>query len=319
MTLNIGYFSFVLLSVSALAQTPPAAAPRPPARSLISIYDLEKKTTEVVYTAPDVMEAPNWTPDGKYLMINGGGKLFRLAVGVKGAQPEEIHTPTPINNDHAISRDGKLLGLTVRSGPGAGPQTWVAQADGSEPKKLTENYPSYFHAWSPDGKWMAFTGGRNGNYDLYRVAVTGGEEQRLTSHAAYDDGADYSPDGKWIYWNSDRTGNFDIWRMPAAGAGPDDKLAQQVTSDAQEDWFPHPSPDGKWMLVISFEPGTKGHPPNKTVQLRIMPLPGAKLKKTEMRVVTTIFGGQGTINVNSWSPDSKKFAFVSYELKDGGK
>jgi Tol biopolymer transport system component len=178
---------------------------------------------------------------------------------------------------------------------------------------MTPLAPSYFHGWSPDGRWLAFVGQRDKNFDLYRIAAAGGEEQRLTWNAGYDDGPDYSPDGKWIYFNSDRSGSWDIWRIPATGAGKDDKRAQQVTKDEFEDWFPHPSPDGKWMVFISFPKGTKGHPAGQNVILRLMPLPGAKLKPAAIKELVKLFGGQGTMNVSSWSPDSKKFAFVSYE------
>ena len=146
------------------------------------------------------------------------------------------------------------------------------------------------------------------------MSVDGGEEQRFTSHPALDDGPDYSKDGKWIYLNSNRTGDFDIWRIPADGAGADDKKAERVTSDEWNDWFPHPSPDGKWMVFVSFEKGTQGHPANKNVQLRMMPMPGAKLKPAKIETLVKLFGGQGTINVNSWAPDSRRFAFVSYEV-----
>ena len=307
-----------LLTITMLAQTPPSVfgvpAPRAPAKSFITIYDVAKKTRTVVYTAGFVMEAPNWSPDGKYLLLNGNGKMWRLELAGTGAKPVEIPSPTPVNNDHGISRDGKLLAMTVRSGPKAAAQVWISDSDGKNPRLVTPGYPSFYHGWSPDGKWLAFTGERNGNVDIYRVPAAGGPEERLTTEPKYDDGADYSPDGKWLYINTLRTGNFDIWRLPAQGAGPDDKLAQQVTSDAGEDWFPHPSPDGKWMVFVTFPAGTQGHPPNLPVQLRMMPLPGGKLRAAKPRTVASFLGGQGTINVNSWSPDSKKFAFVSYEL-----
>ena len=158
-------------------------------------------------------------------------------------------------------------------------------------------------------------GQRGGIFNLYRILADGsGQEQRLTSRPANDDGPEYSPDGQWIYFNSDRSGSWDIWRMPSDGAGPGDSQAQRVTSDDYEDWFPHFSPDGKWMVFLSFKKGTQGHPPNQDVVLRLTRAPGAKLKPAPIRVLTGLFGGQGTINVNSWSPDSKKFAFVAYEL-----
>ena len=217
-----------------------------------------------------------------------------------------------INNDHGIAPDGKRLVVSARLN-GAPPKLYLSTADGQNRRQLTPEGPSYFHGWSPDGKWMVFTGQRNANFDLYRVSESG-EQLRLTAHPAYDDGPDYSPDGKWIYFNSERTGSGDIWRIPAGGAGADDVGAQQVTADEMEDWFPHPSPDGKWLLFLSFPRGTKGHPPNLNVELRMMPLSGEKLQTTKVTKLLTLLGGQGTINVNSWSPDSKRFAFVSYEL-----
>jgi Tol biopolymer transport system component len=187
---------------------------------------------------------------------------------------------------------------------------------------VTANIPSYFHGWSPDGRWLAFVGERGGNFDIYRVSPSGGKEERLTSSPGFDDGPDYSPDGKWIYINTDRSGGWDIWRFPAEGAGPVDAKAERVTGDAGEDWFPHPSPDGKHLVFLTFPAGTKTHDFKTAAQLRMIPLPAsnapAKLPKPDdddgMPVLIQFFGGQGSINVNSWSPDSKKFAFVSYEL-----
>ena len=168
------------------------------------------------------------------------------------------------------------------------------------PKQITKETPSYYHGWSPDGRTLAFCAQRNKNFDLYGIPVTGGDEQRLTSHPGYDDGPDYSPDGKWIYFNSDRSGSWDVWRIPASGAGPDDSLAERITSDDQEDWFPHPSPDGKWMVLISFNKGTTGHPANQTVRLRLMPVRSGRPDVSKLKVLKELFGGQGTINVNSW-------------------
>lgn len=293
---------------------PQAQGGRAPSRSKISIYDLRSKSVEVIFTDDKVWEAPNWSPDGRFLMVNSGGNLYRLAPR-KGAQPEKVDlgSITGCNNDHGISPDGKLIVFSARANAPAS-QVFLANADGSNPRLLTPKSPSYYHTWSPDGKWLVFTGQREENFDLYRLPVTGGEEQRLTSNPGLDDGPDYSPDGQWIYFNSNRTGNFDIWRIPAGGAGKDDPQAEQVTSDEWEDWFPHPSPDGKWMVFVSFEKGTQGHPANQNVVLRMMPLPGAKLAPAKIEGLTKLFGGQGTINVNSWSPDSRRFAFVSYEL-----
>ncbi|MGH9627864.1 MAG: TolB family protein [Bryobacteraceae bacterium] len=301
---------------SSLKIEPSQQAPaRPRVRSKLSIYDLKDASTRVIYTADKLFEAPNWSPDGKFLLINSDGNLYRVPVNGPKREPERIDLGgiTGCNNDHGISPDGKMIVFSARfNAPGS--QVYLANADGSNARLMTPKTPSYYHGWSPDGKWLAYVGRRNGNFDVYRMSTEGGEEQRLTTHPGLDDGPDYSPDGKWIYVNSNRTGNFDIWRFPAGGAGPGDKLAEQATSDEWEDWFPHPSPDGKWMVFVSFEKGTQGHPANRHVQLRMMPLPGNKLQSAPIRVLSKLFGGQGTINVNSWSPDSKRFAFVSYEL-----
>jgi sugar lactone lactonase YvrE/regulation of enolase protein 1 (concanavalin A-like superfamily) len=287
---------------------------QPQIRSKVSVYDLNDKSVKVIYTADKLFEAPNWLRDGKHLLANSGGDLYRIPLD--GGEPEKVNIGEGYrcNNDHGFSPDTKLLAISCESASSEDSQVYLSSLDGSAPKLMTPKAPSYFHGWSPDGKWLAFVGERDGHFNLFRVAVAGGEEQRLTSKKSYDDGPDYSPDGKWIYFNSDRSGSWDIWRMPADGAGPDDKKAERVTSDELEDWFPHPSPDGKWLVFLSFPKGTAGHDDRMKIQFRMMPLPGKKLKPGPIQVVTELFGGQGTINVNSWSPDSKKFAFVSYEI-----
>jgi Tol biopolymer transport system component len=285
-------------------------------RSKVTIYDLTARTTRTVYQADQVIEAPNWSRDGRFLLVNTGGDLYRLPVAGE-AKLEKIDLGPGgyrCNNDHDFSRDGKMLAFSASSPSSRASQVYAARADGSDVRLLTPASPSYFHGWSPDGKWLAFVGQRNGKYELFRVPVGGGPEERLTSAGAYDDGPEYSPNGKWIYFNSNRSGGWDIWRMPADGAGPGDQKAERVTSDELEDWFPHFSPDGKWMLVFSFPKGTEGHNDRMNgVVLRIARAPGNKLQPLRFDMLTTFFGGQGTINVNSWSPDSTKFAYVEYE------
>lgn len=293
------------------------SVPRQPAyRSKVTIYDLKTKTTQVLYQMDGVMEAPNWSRDGRFLLVNTGGNLYRLPV--TGEPKLEKIDLGPggyrANNDHDLSKDGRLLAFSASSATSRGSQVYVAQADGSGVKLLTPTSPSYFHGWSPDAQWLAFVGQRNGKFELYRVPVGGGPEERLTSKGAYDDGPEYSRNGKWIYFNSNRAGGWDVWRIPATGGGEGDAKAEQVTSDEGEDWFPHFSPDGKWMLVFTFPHGTTGHNDRMNgVVLRIARAPGDKLKPVKFTKLLEFFGGQGTINVNSWSPDSKRFAFVQYE------
>ena len=302
----------------ASAQQGPPKQPQQRYRSRISIYDRGKKSATVIFTADEIWEAPNWSHDGKYLLVNSGGNLYRLPVGLTsdgvphGGTPEKIDLGGTYrcNNDHGFTRDGKLLAFSASDAASRVSQVFQATADGKDVKQMTgAATASYFHGWSPDGKWLAFVGQRNGKFELYRVAAAGGEEQRLTAHGAYDDGPDYTPDGKWIYFNSDRSGTWDIWRIPADGGGAGDAKAERITSDDLEDWFPHVSPDGKWIVFLSFPEGTANHNGKmEGVQLRILPIAGGT-----PQVLTTIFGGQGTINVNSWSPDSRKFAYVTYE------
>jgi Tol biopolymer transport system component len=302
---------FVILTISAaLVAQQKQQKQQPRMKSFITVYDIETSSKEVVCEKEGFFQAPNWAPDGSYLLLNSSpGSLWKFMAATHTLEPVDTGTIKGVNNDHGISPDGKWFAISAK-------QIYVMPSTGGEPRQVTHAVPSYFHGWSPDGKWLAFCAQRNNNFDIYRISPEGGEEQRLTTNAGYDDGPEYSPDGKWIYFNSDRSGSWDIWRMPADGAGPDDAKAQQITSDELEDWFPHFSPDGKWMVFLSFEKGTTGHPANHNVVLRMMPAPGAKPGKPQIREVVKLFGGQGTMNVNSWSPDSKKFAYVSYELLD---
>jgi Tol biopolymer transport system component len=288
---------------------------RPSVQSHVTIINADGTGATVVFSAEGVWEAPNWSPDNNYLLLNSQGKLWRLpvATGQGAAEPALVPTGnvTGINNDHGISPNGTLFVISAG-------HMYTLPAEGGEPRQITEHTPSYFHGWSPDRQTLAYCAQRNGQFDLYAIGVNGGPETRLTSAPGYDDGPDYSPDGRWIYFNSDRNGGrWNIWRIPAQGAaGPNDESAEQITSDEYEDWFPHPSPDGKWLVFLSFPPGTKGHPPNKNVVLRRMPLPASDEGATpgEINEIVELFGGQGTLNVNSWAPDSRRFAYVSYSL-----
>ena len=283
-----------LLAAAAMAQ------PRPPVTSDIVVVDRDGGNERVVYSSPRLFEAPNWSPDGLYLLLNSEGRLWKLPVEGGGPVPVDTGAVKGINNDHGISRDGKWFAISAG-------QIYVLPSAGGEPRQVTEKKPSYFHGWSPDGNTLAYCAERDGNFDLYAIRAAGGPEQRLTTSPGYDDGPDYSPDGRWIYFNSDRSGSWDIWRIPASGAGPNDRDAERLTSDSYEDWFPHSSPDSQLLVFLSFEKGTKGHPPNRQVLLRTMRPGGGR-----MRVVAKLFGGQGTLNVNSWSPDSRRFAYVRY-------
>ncbi|MDT8302917.1 MAG: hypothetical protein RQ760_15660 [Sedimentisphaerales bacterium] len=272
--------------------------------STLETVAIASKDRRVVYHTRSHIEAPNWSRDGKYFLFNSGGKIYKLPV--EGGEPKLLNTgfATRCNNDHGISPDGKQLVISDQSQGERKSLIYTLPIDGGMPRRLTSLGPSYWHGWSPDGETLAFVGERNGEYDIYTIPATGGEERRLTTALGLDDGPDYSPDGKYIYFNSVRTGTMQIWRMKSDGSNQ-----QQITFDNYNDWFPHPSPDGRWIVFLSFEKEVEGHPANKDVMLRIMPTDGG-----EIQVLAKLFGGQGTINVPSWSPDSKNIAFVSYRL-----
>jgi TolB protein len=257
---------------------------------------------QVIYLAPGRFEAPNWTRDGTAFLFNQEGHIERLAV--TGGKPETVDTglATRCNNDHGISPDGAQIAISDNSQGDHNSLVYIAPIGGGAPRRITQKSPSYWHGWSPDGKTLAFVGQRNGDFDIYTIPAAGGEETRLTTAKGLDDGPEYSPDGKYIYFNSERSGHMQIWRMNADGGGQ-----EQVFSDDLNNWFPHISPDGKWMVFLTYEADVTGHPENKNVMLRLMSLNDKKIT-----VLAKLFGGQGTINVPSWSPDSKQLAFVSY-------
>ena len=273
--------------------------------SRLEILDIAAGTRKVIYTVGDSLQAPNWTRDGKSLIYNRNGRLYRFDLNKNS--PAEINTDFAVNNnnDHVLSFDGKWLGISNHSKDDNNQSVvYVLPTSGGAPERITAKSPSYLHGWSPDGKWLIYTGGRNNNFDIYKISVDGGDEIRLTDAEALDDGSEFSPDGNYIYFNSTRSGLMQIWRMK-----PDGSSQEQVTSDEFNNWFPHISPDGKWIMMISYLKGDVApadHPFYKQVYLRVMPVSGWQPK-----VVAYVYGGQGTINVPSWSPDSKRIAFVS--------
>lgn len=250
------------------------------------------------------IQAPNWTTDGKSLIYNKEGKLYNFDLATN--QPSLINTgfATNNNNDHVLTFDGQTIGISHHSTDDDNQSViYYLPTTGGEPKRVTENSPSYFHGWSPDGTRMVYTGGRNNIYNIYTIAKTGGKETRLTNTSRLDDGPEYSPDGKFIYFNSDRTGTMQLWRMDTEG-----KNLKQITFDELNDWFPHFTPDGENIVFISFpkEIPSDQHPFYQQVYLRMMPAEGS-----EPKVIAYLYGGQGTINVPSWSPDGSHVAFVS--------
>lgn len=261
-----------------------------------------------IYQTNDRIEAPNWSADGKWLVFNSKGALLRIPAD-GSAKPEIIPTGTVanINNDHVLSPDGKTIYLS------AGGRLYAAPFEGGQPRRISNEQPParrltcYLHGVSPDGKTVVYVGvDAHGGANLYAIPAAGGPDVRLTDRPALDDGPEYSSDGNWIYFNSEPDpkvpGHAQCYRMKPDGSG-----IQQLTHDERVNWFPHISPDRSWVVYLSFPPGTLKHPSNKAIILRRMKPDGG-----EASDIIAFNGGQGTINVNSWSPDSRHFAFVVY-------
>jgi TolB protein len=274
--------------------------------SHLEIYDLETKARTLVYSSESHFEAPNWTNNGKLLVFNSKGKLYKIPVSGESV-PEEINTgfATKCNNDHLLSPDGKQIAVSHHIEENNLSKIFILPFEGGTPKLVTEKGPSYLHGWSVDGKRLAYCADRNGDYNIFSIDTSGGNETQLTSAKGLDDGPEYSPDGKYIYFNSVRTGMMQIWRMKTNGSEQ-----TQITNDGYHDWFAHVSPNNKKIVFLSYDKTVDGHPANKTVWLRMM-----NVGENKPEILFELFGGQGTINVPSWSTDSKRFAFVSYELK----
>lgn len=274
-----------------------------PVESTLEILSMNTRKRRVVYRAPVHFEAPNWSRDGQSLLVNSAGSL--LSVPVNGGNPTRVSTGFAVrcNNDHGYSPDGSLVAISDEThGPS---RIYVVASTGGDPQLVTTTGPSYWHGWSPDGKTLAYCACRNGSYDIYSTTVAGGREVRLTQAPGLDDGPDFSADGAYIYFNSDRTGAMRIFRMRSDGS----EQTQLTFDEDYGDWFPHPSPDGRFLVFVSYSSSVKGHPPNQPVCLRLM-----SLLDGSVELLTELFGGQGTLNVPSWSPDGSEFAFVSYRL-----
>lgn len=279
--------------------------------SILEIYDITTGERTILKEFPYLIEAPDWTPDGKYLIYNSEGLIYKLPVNSSG-EPELIDTgfATRCNNDHLMSPDGKLMAISHRSLPDGRPTIFVLPGEGGEPKQVTPSLPSYMHGWSPDGKMLTYCANRNGEMDVYTISIDGTNETRLTTSEGLNDGPEYSPDGEYIWFNSMRTGLMQIWRMKTDGS----EQTQITFDEDRNSWFPHLSPDGKNVVYIAYRKGDlepHEHLRYKHVEIRMVPATG-----DEPQTLIKLFGGQGTFNVNSWAPDSKRFAFVSFSIEE---
>lgn len=284
--------------------------------SYLEIYDFETGTHKVIKELPYLIEAPNWTPDGQWLVVNKHGRLYKVAPdGSTDLIKIDTAPVVQCNNDHVISADGKWIALSSNDPAntrGYNSYVYAVPFEGGEPRKITPEGPSYLHGISPDGKMIAYCAfrGPDMEQDIYVMPVKGGKEVRLTDAPGLDDGPEYSMDGRHIWFNSVRTGRMQVWRMKKNGK----EQTQMTFEENMNSWFPHISPDGQKVVYIAYhdyEIAPGDHNANHNVQLRMIPAEGG-----EPQVLVELFGGQGTINVNSWSPDSRKFAYVSYRMTE---
>lgn len=268
----------------------------------VCVHDLTSGKTVVVLAHDGPIEAPNWHPKGT-LIVNGGGRLFRVPLNAPGLQPIDTGRAIGLNNDHGLSPDGRKLALSDKTETGRS-CIYLMPWDGGALTRVTAHVPSWWHGWSPDGARLVYAAVRlaGGPVGIWSCATDGSDERAVATDFDHADGPDYSADGRWIWFNGERDGRVHLWRVRPDGTGQ-----QRMTDDTLVNWFPHPSPDGVHVVYLAYPPGTKGHPGGLDVSLRIMGQNGGP-----SREILTLHGGQGTINVPSWSPDSRRFAFVRY-------
>lgn len=265
----------------------------------LAIFDLATGQTETVLTDPEIVEAPNWHPSEDWLLINKEGCLFRVNLADGAMHRLDTDWAVNCNNDHGFSPDGRTIVLSDKSEEGQS-CIYTLAATGGTPTRITANIPSYWHGWSPDGMTLTYTARRGDLFDIYTIPAVGGHETKLTSGFTHTDGPDYTPDGEWIWFNGERDGAMNLWRMRTDGSD-----LEQMTDGPSVDWFPHPDPTGQTVLYVAYEPGTKQHPRDLPVELRLL-----DFQSGDIKTLRAMIGGQGSINTPCWAPDGSKFAFV---------
>lgn len=280
-------------------------------KSFLEVYDIETGESRLLKKFDCVIEAPNWSADGKFLTYNSEGRIYKIEIESGKVTEVPSYFVNNCNNDHVLSPDGEGLYVSHHTKEDGLSRIYKIFFDGRMPVLVTPLAPSYLHGVTTDGKMLAYCAERNGEYDIYTIPAAGGNETQLTTAFGLNDGPEYDCDGEYIWFNSVRTGRMQAWRMKADGSEQ-----TQMTFDAHSNtWFPHISPDREKVVMLAYHerdvrPGE--HVPNKNVEIRLM-TGNDETGWSKPRTILKLFGGQGTINVNSWAPDSRRFAYVRYE------
>lgn len=275
-------------------------------RSELAVFDLASGQATTVLSSERLIEAPNWLPDGQGLLVNAGGRLYRVPLANPALLPFDTGRHHALNNDHGPSPDGRWIAFCDKTEE---PHSciYLMPSTGGTPHRLTAETPSWFHGWSPDSRHLIYAAVRSGAFAICTLSATGGDERIIFTGPGHHDGPEMTPDGQWVWFNSDRGGSMQLWRIR-----PDGNDRQRMTDDATANWFPHPSPDGHHVLYLAYPAGTRDHPRDRDVELRLMPATGDK-----SITLLALSGGQGSLNVPCWSPDARRFAFVRYPPPPG--
>ena len=289
-------------------------------KSILQVFDTETGEAKVLDEFDGVIEAPNWSADGTFLTYNSNGRIFKYTIATGEVSEIESHYVDNCNNDHVLDPDGSGIYVSHHTKEDGLSRIYKIYYDGRLPRLVTPLAPSYLHGITPDGKTLAYCAERNGSYDIYTIPAAGGNETRLTKAFGLNDGPEYDCVGEYIWFNSERSGRMQAYCMKSDGSEQ-----TQMTHDLHwNTWFPHISPDRQKVVMVAYaetdvRPGE--HVPNKYVELRLMRRAAIANGDARENVVENwsapqtilkLFGGQGTINVNSWAPDSRRFAIVSY-------
>jgi TolB protein len=292
--------------------------------SRLVVADVDTGELTLVLESAELVQSPNWTPDGRYIVVNSLGKLWKVLVddpaaidGSRELEPIDIGSVSGVNNDHVISPDGRRVYFSADG------DLYRVGIDGGDVQKVSNEHPEaqhysyWLHGISPDEATLAYVSvepegdAPRARRNLATIPAAGGPEHQLSEGVNDFDGPEFSPDGNWIYYNSEEAatmkGHSQIFRMRPDGSG-----REQLTFDARVNWFPHLSPDGSRFVYQSYEPGTISHPADAHIEFRMLPADGGVQPTT----VLTVFGGQGTMNCNSWAPDGKRLAFIAYPAAD---